>query len=87
MAICTNSLARQGYIEKPRQTEPVCLRFSNTLASQGMGTSHPKESLNLGLYFMHPACITERKLSTIQRSAGKYVTGSNKEAKILLVRK
>ena len=47
MATCTNPL-RASDCEKPRQTERVCLRFSQPLASQGLGTSHPYESLNLG---------------------------------------
>ncbi len=40
MAICTNPLRASGY-DKPRQTNLVCLRFSQPLASQGLGTSHP----------------------------------------------
>jgi len=40
MAICTNPLRASGF-EKPRQTKPVCLRFSKPLASQGLGTPHP----------------------------------------------
>ena len=47
MAICTNPL-RASRCEKPRQTNLVCLRFSKPLASQGLGTSHPYKSLNLG---------------------------------------
>jgi hypothetical protein len=47
MAICTNPL-RTSDGEKPRQTEWVCLRFSKSLASQGLSTSHPEESFNLG---------------------------------------
>jgi len=46
MATCTNPL-RTSDCEKPRQTGRVCLRFSKPLASQGLGTSHPEESLNL----------------------------------------
>ena len=45
MATCINPL-RGNDCEKSRQTERICLRFSQLLASQGLGTSHPYESLN-----------------------------------------
>jgi len=47
MAIRANPL-RASDGEKPRQTEWVCLRFSQPLSSQGLSTSHPYESLNWG---------------------------------------
>ena len=58
MAICTNPL-RASDCEKPRQTKEVCLRFSQPLASQGLGISHPYKSFNLGfkkiifVYYFH----------------------------------
>jgi len=57
MAICPNPLCAGG-LEMPRQPDWVCLRFSQSLSSQGLGASHPYELLNLGIIFHCALCVS-----------------------------